>query len=174
MWVTQTYLGTVEPDAKLFIYYFFEDYRSEQTNFTESVQAELEKLGELFGDKVSLLMPNPRYAGHIEAEVRENRPLWESLKGELPGLFLSRVPLVRIDREADTCVYIPFPTRDSASVAKIIHRIRRIAGDTLSWDFANQQPPKRVSFAGRLRNAVEIKPGIWGFSIDLKALFTNK
>jgi hypothetical protein len=24
MWVTQTYLGTVEPDAKMFVYYLFE------------------------------------------------------------------------------------------------------------------------------------------------------
>ena len=25
MWVTQTYLGTVEPDARVFVYYFFEN-----------------------------------------------------------------------------------------------------------------------------------------------------
>lgn len=25
MWVTQTYLGNVEPNAKVFVYYLFED-----------------------------------------------------------------------------------------------------------------------------------------------------
>lgn len=39
-----------------------------------------EILGEAFGDKVSLLMPNPRYAGSIEAQVRENTALWSSLR----------------------------------------------------------------------------------------------
>ena len=96
MCVTQTYLGTVEPDAKVFVYYFFEDYDPEQKRFTDRVQRELERLGELFGDQVSLLMPNPRYAGRIEAEVRENMALWTSLRGKFPGLFVSTLPLSKI------------------------------------------------------------------------------
>lgn len=37
MWVTQSYLATVEPGAKVFIY-FFEDYNNDQKRFTDQVQ----------------------------------------------------------------------------------------------------------------------------------------
>lgn len=170
MWVTQTYLGVVEPDAKLFVYYFFEDYQPAQKNFTDRVQRELEALGEVFGDSVSLLMPNPRFAGRIEAEVRENRELWGSLRGNLPGLFLSRRPLSQLRPTDDGCVYIPFETIDPRQAAAVIGRVRGIANDTLAWDFAHEVPPRPNSFSRTLLNAIEVKPGIFGFRIDLKKI----
>lgn len=170
MWVTQTYLGVVEPEAKLFVYYFFEDYVPEQKSFTNRVQRELEELGEVFGDKVTLLMPNPRYAGRIEAEVRENRELWASLRGNLPGLFLSRKPLSQLKPSDDGCVYVPFESSDPRKAAAVIERVRGIANDTLSWDFANETPPKSKSFGRLLLDAIELRPGIFGFKIDLKKL----
>lgn len=170
MWVTQTYLGIVEPEAKLFVYYFFEDYQPAQKSFTARVQRELEALGEVFGDSVSLLMPNPRYAGRIEAEVRENKELWGSLRGNLPGLFLSRKPLSQLKPTDDGCVYIPFETTDPRKAAAVIERVRGIANDTLLWDFTHEAPPKARSFGRMLLDAVELKPGIFGFKIDLKRL----
>ena len=170
MWVTQTYLGTVEPDAKVFVYYCFEDYSRGQKEFTKRVQRELEHLGEVFGDKVSLLMPNPRYAGRIESEVRENEALWTSLSGgKLPGLLLSKVPLVKLDNERDECFFIPFETHDPKGVANVIQEVRRLAGDTLNWEFANRPPQvQRKGLGERFFDALELKPGIWGFKIDLR------
>jgi|SRR5215213_2504894 len=171
MWVTQTYLGTVEPDAKLFIYYFYEDYNPQQKTFTKRVQRELEALGDVYGDTVSLLMPNPKYAGQIEAEMRKYDWVWSPLKGNLPGLFLSRKPITALEPHDDGCFYIPFETRDAKGVAKVIQRVRGLADDTLNWDFANQPKPESKSFGGRILNALELKPGVWGFRIDLRKLF---
>lgn len=173
MWVTQTYLGTVEPDAKLFVYYFFEDYNPDQRTFTQRVQRELEKLGEVFGDQVSLFMPNPRYAGRIEAEMKNQDEL-RSLHGELPGLFLSRKPLANLKPDDDGCFYIPFETQDAKGVAEVIRRIRGLAHETLSSDFANRSEPKTESLAKRFGDALELKPGIWGFKIDLRKLFQKQ
>jgi len=170
MWVTQTYLGSVEPDAKLFVYYFFEDYAKEQKRFTERVQHELESLGEVFGSQVSLLMPNPRYAGRVEAEVRENRELWQSLRGNLPGLFVSRKPMAKLKPVDDSCVYIPFETNDPENAAAIIRTVRGIANETLQWDYAHHVPPTKKSFGETFFDAIELKPGIFGFRIDLKKL----
>lgn len=170
MWVTQTYLGTVEPDARLFVYYFFEDYNDRQKAFTQRVQREMEALGEVFGERVSLLMPNPRYAGQIEAQVRENKQLWSSVSGKLPGLFISRKPLMKLTSVDDECFFVPFETQDVRQVAGVIQRIRGIANDTLNWDFANQEKPAPKSFGGMLLDAIELKPGIFGFKIDLKKL----
>lgn len=171
MWVTQTYLGTMEPDAKLFVYYFFEYYNSEQKTFTQRVQRELETLGEVFDDKVSLLMPNPRYAGQIEAEMRKHDWNWFSLRGKLPGLFLSRKPIANLEPSDDGCVFIAFETQDAKGVAEVIQRVRGIANDTLNWDFATQHQPEAKSLGGKLVDALELKPGIWGLKVDLKKLF---
>lgn len=171
MWVTQTYLGNVEPDAKLFVYYFFEDYNPDQKAFTQRVQLELENLGEVFGDKVSLLMPNPRYSRQIEAEMRKYDWVWSSLSGKLPGLFLSRKPIVTLEPDDDGCVYIPFEKQDAKGVAEVIQRVRGIADNTLNWEFANQYQPEAKSFGGRLVDALEVKPGVWGFKLDLRKFF---
>lgn len=171
MWVTQTYLGHVEADDDLCVYYFFEDYNREQKSFTERVQQELEHLGEAFGDKVSLLMPNPRYTGIVESEVREFRELWESLRDNLPGLFVSRKPLKNLKPTDDGCVYIPFETTDPDKAAAIIQRVRGIANETISWNFAHPSKPQCSSFSERLGEAIELKPGIFGCRIDLKKLW---
>lgn len=65
MWGTQSYLATVEPEAKVFTYYLFEDYNNDQKRFTDQVQRELERMGEIHDSNVSLLMPNPKYADSI-------------------------------------------------------------------------------------------------------------
>jgi hypothetical protein len=171
MWVTQTYLGNVEPDAKLFVYYFFEDYNSDQKKFTQRVQRELENLGDVYGDQVSLLMPNPRYANKIESEMRKFDWNWFSLQGKLPGLFLSPKPISKLERNDKECFYLPFDNKDAKSVAEVIRRIRGIADNTLNWDFANQYQSKPYSLGRRFADALELKPGIWGFKIDLRKLF---
>jgi hypothetical protein len=96
MWVTQTYLGTPDPEADVFVYYLYLNYVDEQKIFTDKLQRELETLGDVFGGKVSLQMPSSRYAGKVEAEVRENKALWEAVYSELPGLLVSTVPLAEI------------------------------------------------------------------------------
>jgi hypothetical protein len=130
----------------------------------------LEHLGEAFGDKVSLLMPHPHYADGIEAEVREFRELWESLRGKLPGLFVSRKPLKSLKPTDDGCVYIPFETNDPNKAATVIQRVRGVANETMSWDFAHRPSPKSPSFSERLGEAIELKPGVFGFRVDLKKL----
>jgi hypothetical protein len=52
MWITQTYLGTVDPDASVFIYYLYADYLDEHVEFTKEVQRSLEKFGEVYGNCV--------------------------------------------------------------------------------------------------------------------------
>lgn len=113
-------------------------------------------------------MPNPQYAGQIEAEVSEIRPLWGELKHKLPGLFLSPRPLIEVEEMDDRCFYIPFDEMpDPKAVAIAIKRLRGAIDSKLDVILS---PPKPRSFAGRLLDAIEVRPGIWGFSIDVKAL----
>ena len=170
MWVTQTYLGAVEPDADVFVYYLYLNYIDEQQKFTERLQREIEALGDVFGGKVSLLMPSPRYAGKIESEVREIRPLWEAVYSKLPGLLISTVPLSKIKSYDDTCFFVPFESMNTLGLLTAVDRIKRLADRTIAW---KEKPAKAEpeGFAHRLVESLELKPGIFGFRVDLRKLF---
>jgi hypothetical protein len=171
MWITQSYLGNVEPEAKIFVYYLFEDYIPEQTQFTKSVQHYLETLGEYFEDKVSLLMPNPRYTAQIGAEVRGIEDLWWSLKGKLPALLISNKPLSQFNMKDGKYAVIPFESKNPKDSANIINEVKRIINDQLSFEFSNRKiENKTKSIWSILYEAIEAKPGICGFAIDLKKL----
>jgi hypothetical protein len=131
MWITQSYLATVEPDAKVFIYYMFEEY-NDQMAFTQGVQSNLERMGETHGGEVSLLMPNPRYADRIESEMREIRPLWESVYSDLPALLISTVPMKKLSESTEKCICIPFKDLSESEVAETISEVRRITYETIN------------------------------------------
>jgi hypothetical protein len=170
MWVSQTYLGVVEPDADVFVYYLFLNYIPEQAAFTERLQRELEGLGDVFGGKVSLLMPNPRYAGKIEAEVREIRPLWEAVYSKLPGLLVSTVPMSHITDYEDTCLFVPFEPLNILGLSMATNKIKTLADRTIAWTH-KPVPADPSTFTQRVVDALELKPGVFGFRIDLRKLF---
>jgi len=159
MWVTQTYLGNVEPDAQLFVYYLFEDYSDEQVRFTERVQRRLEIVGEAFGNSVALLVPNPRYAVRIEAEVRGIQEVWWTLQSKLPALLVCTRPLTKFDPEQGDYYIISFASKDARGVAEAVNRVKTLANDYLSWQFANRPPEERREWWRRFFNALELKPG---------------
>jgi hypothetical protein len=171
MWVTQTYLGNVEPDAKVFVYYFYLDYQASQKTFTANLQEELEKLGDLFGGTVSLLMPSRRYAGKIEAEVREIRPLWEALYDKLPGLFLSTKPLSQVTAYDKWCFFVPFEDHRKSGVLDAVQKIRRLADDAVTWNYQENARVAEPTFMDRFLDAIEIKPGVPGLKLDVRRLF---
>jgi len=172
MWITQTYLGSVEPDADIFAYYLYEDYVSEQKQFTEKVQEDLERLGDTFNSDASLLMPNPKYADKIESEVREIRPLWMHVKGSLPGLLISPVPLVKLDKFTGECYFIPFDVRSRFMVADTIKKARSLISNELSIKRTHRDNEVKSVYR-RMGEAIELKPGLFGFRIDLKKLFSS-
>ena len=153
--------------------YLFEDYVDEQRKFTEKVQRALERLGEVYGGSVSLLMPNPNYADRIEAEVREIRPVWELVHESLPGLLISTTPLAKLEKLPDECYYVPFDLRLSPSmVANEIAEARKLVDKTLIVK-ATGRDSEVKSIYRRIGEAIELKPGLFGFRIDLKRLFAK-
>lgn len=168
MWVAQTYLGTVEPDAKLFAYYLYTGSRGERA-FSERLQVELEKAGSSYGEQVSILVPNPRYADRIESEVRQHIDLWLALEENLPGLLISPRPLSKWKPEHKDNIYVPFDVDAPDAAAEVINRLRGIADETIRSSAAPVVVKKRT-FRGTIWEAIELKPGVFGFRVDLKKL----
>ena len=173
MWVTQSYLSTVEPDAKVFIYYLFEDYNRNQKQFTRQVQRAMERMGEVHGTTVSLLMPNPNYADRIESEMRQIVPLWELIHGALPALLISTKPMKELDMNTEHCFCIPFNETRAHAVAETISKARRLTYETLNYSFSEQEQLPQSSWGKRIGESIELKPGIFGFRLDLIKLFSK-
>lgn len=170
MWVTQTYLGNVEPDAKVFVYYLFEDYNREQKEFTERVQDSLGDMGVLYEPDVSLFMPNPKYAARIEAEVRGIQNLWWSLQGKLPGVFVSTTPLSEFNIQKGNYYFASFNETNPSTAAIVIRNTGKLIDDQLAYEFKNIKPSQEKGLLKRVYEAIETKPGVFGFTIDLKKL----
>lgn len=135
--------------------------------------AHLRVLGEVYGGNVSLLMPNPNYADRIEAEVREIRPVWELVHESLPGLLISTTPLAKLEKLSDECYYVPFDLRLTPSMAaNEIAEVRKLVDISLIVK-ATGRDSEVKSMYRRIGEAIELKPGLFGFRIDLKRLFAK-
>ena len=170
MWVTQSYLAAAEPDAKIFVYYLFEDYNPDQVAFTTAVQERLERLGESYEGSVSLLMPNPRYASRVEAEVRGIQDFWWTLHGKLPALLISTSPLSTFSPGSAEYSLISFTNTDPSGAVEAVEKVRRIADKQLRWDFETKPEKEKVSIWRHFFDALELKPGLCGVRLDLKKL----
>lgn len=183
MWITQTYLNSPEPNAKLHIYYLFEDYKDTHVKATLAVQRELEELSLVYTD-VCMLMPNVNSSARIEGELRANQALWQRLSDNIPGLVISRKPLEKLDYASDEIFFIRLNSQgfsengmglsvNSKPFAQSIHELRKLVNDDLAWQYRelSRYEAEPNGIAKKVFEAVELKPGIAGFRIDLKKLF---
>jgi hypothetical protein len=176
MWVTQTYLRSPDTDAKVHVYYLFEDYKSDQMGLTSSIQSALASLGQQYGRTVTLYMPEPNSLNPIRTELRGIESLWWSIDGRLPGLLILKKPLEQYDDENPESFYVPLcgddgPIASPEHIADMIQRVTQIADEHLQWEFTNRRPDRDIKKNSDLFNAIEMKPGLWGFRVDLKQLF---
>jgi hypothetical protein len=169
MWVTQTYLGNVEHDSNVFIYYLFENYDIRQKEFTENVQKILEDMGIIYKANASLFMPNPEYAASDEFEIRGINELWNSLTGKLPGIFISTIPLSKFDLQKGDYYFASLFKTNPTMCANIIRDIKSLIDDSVS-QAENTDADHEKNFYKRLYEAIEATPEIYGFNIDLKKI----
>ena len=170
MWVTQSYLGNPEPNADLYVYYLFEDYVKDQTEFTKYVQHRMEDLGIMFNKKVSLIAPNERFAADIGGEIRDIDGLWRILQDKLPGIFVSTNPLSEFDISSGDYHFFTLRNLSEDEAARTIDEVRRLADEQIDYCRTNDTREVDNSLWERLYDSIQLKPGIAGFAIDLKKI----
>jgi hypothetical protein len=179
MWVTQTYLRSPDSEAKVHVYYLFEDYNSDQNSLTDSIQSSLAALGQRYGRTVTLYMPEPNSLDPILKELLGIERLWWSVYDRLPGLLILKRPLEDYSDENPESFYVPLcgddgPIASSEDIAEMIQRVTQIADEQLQWEFANRKPDRDIKKNSDLFDAIEMKPGLWGFRVDLKRLLKRR
>lgn len=171
MHITQTYLGTYGASG-LFVYYLFEDYSDDQQKLTKKVQDALDDLGADYMKEIDLFRPNERFAGDIAREVREIPALWRYCHGRLPGFLVSRVPLVEVDPQNGDLIFFSIQGRSEDEALEVVRRIRQLTRDSINA--AGEivtTVQERDGALVRVWKALEVKPGLFGVRLDLKALF---
>ena len=66
-----------------------------------------------------------------------------------------------------------FNNESPEEVANVIAKVRRITYETLCWENNRREHPQQDTFKKRIGESIELKPGIFGFKIDLRKLFRS-
>ena len=130
----------------------------------------LEDLGFVHFKSVDIFIPGRITHRIFEEILFDFRPQLEGHYGQLPGLLISEVPIEEIKPDSGAYTFIPYgdvPFDQLGDVAQaivpIIQEHTRKSAEGLS-----------VGLGRRAWEAFEIKPGLFGFKIDLKKLFVLK
>ena len=171
MWVTQSYLGDPDQDARVHVYYLFENYNSDQVEFSKSIERQLAHIGDQFGPKATILMPNPANAPRIHNEVvRLLEPLWHELQGQLPGLLVSTRKLTEIDLVEGNHQYFSLANCSEREAAEVVNEAHRLMWQITQHQQEGNAELERETAWQRLVDAIEVKPGAFGVSIDIRKL----
>ncbi|SEP18653.1 MULTISPECIES: hypothetical protein [Pseudomonas] len=172
MWVTQSYLGNPDEDPKVYAYYLFEDYNGEQESFTRQIEGKLAHVGDQFGPHATILMPNRHNTPRIEAEVRDALgEFWWELQGQLPGILVSTTKLSKLLVKDGQHHFFSLKKCELDSAFDVITSVHRLMQQCVEYQHKNQTPQPPETIFKRLLSSIEAKPGIYGFSVDLKRLF---
>lgn len=177
MWVSQTYVGSIDLPSDIFIYYFWEDYAG-QLDIPPELHNRLAELGYRFGDSVSVFVPMKSYLGHISQEMEKKfRKFWWEFQHKTPGLFICYKPLSKFDPNEDEYLYLPLPEnfgRDPAQAESFLRdlyeKCRLVVGQGRP-----QTPPSKAD-SGILKvlyDGIQLKPSFMGFGLDLKPILSN-
>ena len=168
MELRQTYIGCPDPEAQLFVYYIWEDYK-EQKDVPKAVMDRLASAGRRFGKDVLLVAPVPGDQDAIRSEIAKEKSaaLWWEIGPFTPGLLLTPKPLTEFEPEEDESIFFSLAGTESAN-DDVIEAVfitlrkeceRRLARTNGSLD----DGILRVIY-----DSIELKPNFFGIGINLK------
>ncbi|MDE2662333.1 MAG: hypothetical protein OXI39_04945 [Gemmatimonadota bacterium] len=176
MLITHTYLSRTRGSYRYLFFLLVEDYVQEQQEFSKALHASLERFGRDLQDEAALVRP---FAGDIEATRRQ------VLNKRWPARARRRIQttpsLLMIDRDFDTFnpeqhpwlqIRIPLHGRE----AETGRALQRLAGlITSEFDEDVFRRARRIARRSQLEldGILQIRPGIFGVSLDLWELGRN-
>ena len=174
MWVTQTYLGCPDPDAKLFVYYLWEEYK-EQEDVPKEIMEKLASAGRAFGQDVTLFAPLPGAQHEIRSELRSQGYdfFWYKIGLNTPCLFLTTKPLGDLDPRRDMDEYSVFSLpREVAGYERTIEGVFLSLHEACVHRLQEQGGCDNANFLERACNAILLQPNFFGIGIDLKPILS--
>jgi hypothetical protein len=166
MFIVQTYFSNeIAGRAKAYVYYV--ELPGNPINLRDPVRDSFRELGDEYGKDVSLFFPDVGSVSRIRDELkRELREYFEIGSKETPCLIISPVVINNISGRKNW-IYFSLRDRLEISSSEISSTIRDCVEAIEADDLLRERP----SIFGRLLEALEAKPGAFGFRLDLRKLF---
>ena len=173
MWVSQTYLGCPDPDAKLFVYYLWEEYKG-QRNVPKSTLERLVSAGRAFGADVSLFAPISGAQHEIRSELRSqgNEFFWGEIGPNTPGLLLTEKPLAKFEPKADDYVFFKLPNNGSAN-EEMIEGVFNSLGGECEKRLKKIDDEKESGLLDTIYDSAQLKLTFMGLGIDFKPIISR-
>ena len=175
MWITHSYLGTTRSGMRCLFFLLYEDYIDTQTQFAQELDLMLERFARNLGDEGALVRP---FTGDIErtrSHILE-KPWTEEEKRELrktPSLLMIDVDFDDFNPREHPWMLFNFGDRMTQGIVSayelnnIFAQLAEVVLDNNSDIFVAAH---RIWYEVHPTDAVkifELKPGIFGFSVDL-------
>ena len=176
MWISQTYLGTPDPNSRVFLYYFWEDY-AEQKEIPPQVLNGLSELGYDFRDQVSAYAPMNNYLGMIREEMRDKFDyFWRTFAGRTPGIFLTRTPLRDFDPQSDEWLFFDITDEilgDQKAAVSFFSSIHETCREIIKFQYSESEAEHERSFLETLYDSAQLRLTFMGAGIDFKPLLSR-
>ena len=174
MWITHSYIGVTRGKMRYLFFLLYEDYIESQTQFAHQLDLELERFARRLRDKGAVVRP---FIGDIEEvkthilEKNWTRNQREELRNT-PAILMINVDFNEFDPQKHPWFILHFGRHTNYEninqIRDILERISESAFDE-SVDLFNVARQAYYNIeAEDIMRMFELRPGIFGFSIDLR------
>ena len=167
MYITQTYLGFVATNAKVYVYFLSEEYMSNQQKDLHDVFLKrAAELGLSTGSDIAVVLPvrgcEMNVLGDLDDEV--GSPLQkfysEKIRNELPGLLVTCGP-IDTKEGLSGAIFFSFNTANHPF---------RAAKDFIQDILKEPQGGKFINFLSGLNEVVILHPNFYGVGVNVNAI----
>lgn len=173
MWITHSFLGITRGNVRCLFFLLHEDYIEAQRGLSERLQQEIERLARNMGEFGAVVAP---FAGDVERTRKHilDKPWSDGERDKLrrtPALLMIDQDFAAFDPREHRYVILHLNDGDDGDAALFRSLLQKLV-DALPDE--NSDPFELISAAMREREVqeavemIELKPGVFGLSIDLK------
>ncbi len=174
MWITHRYLGTTRHGLRCLFFLLFEDYIEAQAGFSNEVTQELERFARNMANFGAVVKP---FAGDVAAtrkSILDKR--WSERELELlrntPAMLMIDRDFDEFDPQNHPWVLFHFGrgNQDAAKIRSLLEKISDAVRTEVSDPFEIVRSALRESAISAASQVIQVKPGVFGISIDVESL----
>lgn len=173
MFVTHSYIGTSRRGLRCLFFLLFEDYLEAQRGLSAELTTELERFARNLGDKGAVVLP---FAGDVPAtqqSIRDKRWPHESVEllQNTPAMLMIGTDFDDFDPRYHSWVLFHFgrgTRQEPSKFRSLMEKVVEAVDDETKSPFQVVQMAIRDGHLEDAYGSVELKPGVWGVSVDLR------
>lgn len=173
MWITHSYLGTTRGGVRCLFLLLFEDYIEAQSGLSQELKLEIERFARNMANFGAVVTPFTGDAEETHASVGDKH--WSPRERELlhntPAMLMIAEDFDAFDPRAHSWVLFHFGRHSDQDAGQFRSLLQKISDAVASQDGNPFELVREALRRQRIRaasKAIELRPGVFGISIDLR------